>query len=386
MAQEQATNPSRDTGYKVLVIGGYGFFGKKLVERLALDKLLHVTIAGRDLVPAQALADSLNRQMASARFSALRLDALDPNLTGLVQASQADLVIHTSGPFQGQDYQVARACIAAGVHYVDLADAREFVTGIAVLDASAKQAGVLVTSGASSVPALSGAVVDALGQNFDKIYGIDIGISPGNRTERGLATVRGILSYCGVPFQQWRQGRWQRSFGWQGLRHHTYSSPVGGRWLANCDVPDLQLFPQRYAGVDKVTFSAGLELPLLHFGIWLMAGLRRVGIAGNWSRHAVLLKTISDWFIGLGTDAGAMHVEVEGVGNDGVHKHRRWTLIAAQGDGPTIPTLAAAVLAGKLARNQIREWGACPCVGLLTLQDFLSSMSGLAITTETTDL
>jgi hypothetical protein len=99
-----------------------------------------------------------------------------------------------------------------------------------------------------------------------------------------------------------------------------------------------------------------------------------------------MLKTISDWFIGLGTNAGAMHVEVEGVGNDGVHKHRRWTLIAAQGDGPTIPTLAAAVLAGKLARNQISEWGACPCVGLLTLQDFLSSMSGLAITTETTDL
>ena len=53
------------------------------------------------------------------------------------------------GPYQGQDYRLARPASPRGVHYVDLADARAFVTGIAALDEAARRAGVLVVSGAS---------------------------------------------------------------------------------------------------------------------------------------------------------------------------------------------------------------------------------------------
>src|SRR3546814_18465544 len=31
-----------------------------------------------------------------------------------------DIVIHTTGPFQAQDHDVAKACIAQGCHYLDL--------------------------------------------------------------------------------------------------------------------------------------------------------------------------------------------------------------------------------------------------------------------------
>lgn len=371
-----------ESAYKVLLIGGYGFFGRRLAERLALDPLLHVRIAGRDMTAAQALADSLNRRTAAARFSALRIDVCESGLATRIRASRADMVIHAGGPFQGQGYAVARACIEAGVHYADLADGRDFVSGITTLDADARQADLFVTSGASSVPALSSAVVDELAGNFSELHGIDVGISPGNRTERGLATVGAILGYCGAAFPQWRAGRWQQAFGWQGLRRQNYLAPVGGRWLANCDVPDLQLFPERYPGVQRVSFGAGLELPLLHFGVWLMSGMRRAGLMQNWSRHAAILKKLSDLFIRFGSDAGAMHVELDGLGIDGAKQRRRWTLIAANGDGPYVPVLAGAILAGKLARNQITRRGAFPCIGILKLEDFRDAMHGLAITTE----
>lgn len=382
MAEKKETVAGFHDGsrYQVLLIGGYGFFGKKLAERLALDGLLHVTLAGRDFLSAQRLADSLNRKTSSERFSALQLDVTAPGLCELVKASGADVVIHASGPFQGQGYEVARACIKAGMHYVDLADASEFVTGVGGLDSEAKNAGVLVTSGASSVPALSSAAVGVLSDGLITLHGIDIGISPGNRTDRGLATVKGILSYCGAPFQQWRQGQWQQAYGWQELRRQEYWAPVSRRWLANCDVPDLILFPARYAGVQSVRFQAGLELPLLHFGLWLMAGMRRAGMIKNWSRYAAALKKLSDLFIRFGSDAGAMHVEVDGVGQDGLRKRRRWMLIAENGDGPYVPTLASAALVSKLARDQIEQRGACPCVGLLNLRDFSNAMAGLAIT------
>lgn len=384
--KETATRPQDGSCYKVLLVGGYGFFGKKLAERLALDELLQVVLAGRDHLSAQSLADSLNRKTKSERFSAFRLDVAAPNLYESIKTSEADVVIHASGPFQGQSYEVARACISAGVHYVDLADASEFVAGIGCLDVDARNAGVLVTSGASSVPALSSAAIDALIDGFTILHSIDIGISPGNRTDRGLATVKGILSYCGAPFQQWRQGQWQQVFGWQDLRRREYPAPVSGRWLGNCNVPDLILFPERYAGVKSVRFQAGLELPFLHFGLWLMAGMRRAGMVRNWSGYATILKKLSDMFIRFGSDAGAMHVEVDGIAQGGLRKRRRWTLIAENGDGPYVPTLASAALVSKLARKQIEQRGACSCVGLLKLTDFIDSMSGLAITMETEEL
>jgi short subunit dehydrogenase-like uncharacterized protein len=54
----------------------------------------------------------------------------------------AELVIHTAGPFQGQDYGVVAAAVAAaGAHYIDLADGRRFVCDFpAALDAAFREA------------------------------------------------------------------------------------------------------------------------------------------------------------------------------------------------------------------------------------------------------
>jgi saccharopine dehydrogenase-like NADP-dependent oxidoreductase len=183
---------------RVLLVGGYGFFGRRLVERLSQQSGLHVIVAGRSGTAAESLVRKL-RPAARAELSFAAVDAMHPAFTRELEALNVDLVVNASGPFQGQDYRVAEACIAAGAHYIDLADGREFVTGIGALNSAAIRAGVLVTSGASSVPALSSAVVDHLAKGLVSVQSIDVGISPGNRTERGLSTVQGILSYCGKP-------------------------------------------------------------------------------------------------------------------------------------------------------------------------------------------
>ena len=89
--------------------------------------------------------------------------------------------------------------------------------------------GVAVISGASSVPALSSAAADQLERGLRHLQSIDIGISPGNKTERGLSTVRAILSYCG---QALPTGAGPRAYGWLGRWSHRYPAPVGRRWLS----------------------------------------------------------------------------------------------------------------------------------------------------------
>jgi saccharopine dehydrogenase-like NADP-dependent oxidoreductase len=88
-------------------------------------------------------------------------------------------LIKTAGPFQSQRYTVALAAIQAGCHYIDLADGHEFVAGISSLDGPARERGVTVISGASTVPALSSAVIDRYLAQFVRLEGIEFGISSG---------------------------------------------------------------------------------------------------------------------------------------------------------------------------------------------------------------
>lgn len=362
---------------RVLILGGYGFFGSRLVKRLALQPGLDLVIAGRSAAKGAELAASLGPGSASQISSAV-LDVDSPGLAQALAALAPQVVVHTAGPFQGQDYRVARACIDAGAHYIDLADSREFVTGIAALDSEAQAAGVTVVSGASSVPALSSAVSDALAKGMVAVSGIEIGITPGNRTDRGLSTVRGILSYCGKPISV--AGR-DAEVGWLKVWAHRYAEPVGERLLSPCDVPDLALLPHRYPGEPAVRFVAGLELRFLHRGMNVLAWMAHRGWVQSWVPHAALLKRVSELFLGWGSDAGAMHVSVQGRDSAGRMKARNWELIATHGDGPYVPTLAALALVQRLVHGMPVPAGAMPCVGLLGEQEILEQAKGLAIRT-----
>lgn len=363
---------------RVLVIGGYGLFGRRLVERLARTGGLTVLLAGR----SQAAAAEAVRQLqprAAARLEALALDAQDGALAPRLRELGAHIVVNASGPFQQHDYRIPLACIAAGCHYVDLADGRAYVEGISSLDASARAAGVLVTSGASSVPALSSAAADRLAQDFAEVDAIDIGISPGNRTERGLSTIASVLSYCGQLLPSPRRAP---AYGWHGSRRHRYPAPVGDRLLSPCDVPDLALLAPRYAGVPVVRFGAGLELRFLHRGMNFLAWSARAGLVRDWSRHARALRWAADLFRDWGSDAGAMHVSLTGRDAEGRTSTRTWHLVATHGDGPFVPTLAAAAMVRKLRSGGIERTGALPCIGLLSLEEILAEAQGLHITTE----
>ena len=369
------SNPSPSEPFRVLVIGGYGFFGRRLVERLSLQDGLHVIVAGRSAEPAAALVTGLSSTSA-ATLGGVALDAMSDDFPAWLDRLQVRAVVHASGPFQGQDYRVALACAAAGVHYVDLADGRDFVAGITAVDVAATAAGVCVLSGASSVPALSGAAVDALTRGWQRVDAVDIGISPGNRTERGLSTVRAVLSYCGRPIAH---ADGAILTGWLRTRARRYPAPVGWRLLSPCDVPDLALLPSRYPGRPVVRFRAGLELVALHLGTNAMALAGRLGLVRDWGRHAEWLKRCSDRFMAFGTDAGAMHVTARGVDGQGQPARRTWTLVATDGDGPWVPTLAASALVRKLAAAELPPIGARPCVGVLTLDDFARETSGRRI-------
>lgn len=361
-----------DKKFRVLVLGGYGNFGAIIARKLVSVPNVEVIIAGRRLAHAQSFAQSIGAQ-------ALHIDSEAADLPQKLVQANVDLLIATVGPFQTQNYNVAAAAIAAGIHYVDIADAREFVCNIATLNSDATRQGVLVVSGASSVPALAAAVIDGLLPEFTQLAAIDYGITSSERLP-GLATVEAVLSYCGKPMPQWRDGTMLKVYGWQDLRSHHFVSKLGKRWFVNCDVPDVFLFSERYAGVRDVRFGAGLGLRTTHFGTWLLAWLVRLRLVNNANQFARPLRWLATQLQLLGAGRSGMFVKLVGTGRDGKPLTRVWEISAENNDGINIPCMAAVALARKLANDELQLRGATACVGVLSLQDYLAELQQLAIT------
>jgi saccharopine dehydrogenase-like NADP-dependent oxidoreductase len=359
----------------ILVLGGYGFFGQRISAALASSSSLRLLIGGRDPAKAAAAARALGLPLKHAAA----LDARNADLAAALRRLRVDVLVHTAGPFQGQDYSVARAAIEARCHYIDLADGRLFVGGISSLNAEALAAGVSVISGVSSVPALSSAVVDRYLPRFGRLDAIRMGISSGARAP-GLATVRGVFSYGGKSIRSWQDGAWVDAHGWLNLCRHEFPQPLGKRWLGSCDIPDLELFPPRYPTVRTVSFQAGFASDLGHLVVWGLAGLVRAGIVRDMTAFAGPLNRVSRWMEPIVSDKGGMFVTLEGEGTDGEPLRIDWNLIAENNHGPHIPCGAAIALARKIGSGALLPTGAMPCMGLLTVEEFLEPLRDLSIT------
>ena len=335
---------------RVVVLGGSGNFGARICRALKQGPGIEVIPAGRS--------------------AAARLDIHSPGFERDLGALNPGLVIHCAGPFQGQDYRVARGALAGGAHYLDLADGREFVVRFREQnDAAAKAADRIALSGASTLPALSTAVIDSLRPRFAQLEEIRIVIAPGQRAPRGAATIAAVFSYAGKPFKVLRGGAWNDAWGWQELRRVRIEG-VGTRWSAICDVPDLELLPAQYPGAKTVEFRAALELGIQHFALWAAAGMRRAGLPLRIEHWAVPLDKVASWLDVFGSERGGMLVSVTGTDPQGGRKRLEWHLVADDNHGPEIPCMAAILLARKIARNELPQRGAHPCMGFLALEEF----------------
>jgi short subunit dehydrogenase-like uncharacterized protein len=122
----------------VLIVGGYGTFGGRIVELLENEPRLVLYIAGRSLERARAYCET--RGKAKAKLVPTIFDR-DGDLSAHLVPLRPHVLVDASGPFQtyGQGrYRVIEACIAHGIHYLDLADGSDFVEGVHAFDPAAR--------------------------------------------------------------------------------------------------------------------------------------------------------------------------------------------------------------------------------------------------------
>jgi saccharopine dehydrogenase-like NADP-dependent oxidoreductase len=373
----------REFDRTVLVVGATGAFGERLAEGLIRSGFA-VIGAARNTARLDALARRLGRGFAVEPLDRSKIDAaglqqLRARWPGLFAVADA------SGPFQTSATRLPRAAIGAGLHYVDLADARAFVGGIRVLDEEARAANVAVFAGASSTPALSRAVLDQLVAGSPRVITIEVSIAPGNRAPRGLSTVHAVLSMVGQPIRVFRGARWVEEYGW-GLNKTIELPGVGNRRVALCETPDLDLLVERYHPSADAVFRAGLELRVLHEGVAALGLLVRLGILKSLAALVRPLRILAELFKPFGTDRGGMRVDVLLENDAGQLLRRVWTLAADGGDGLYVPTLPALAALKMLAAGALEWRGAGPCAGLIPYDAIAAEFGHHNIKTQTREI
>jgi hypothetical protein len=357
-----------DSTRVVTVLGGYGIFGGRISEALARDQRLRVRIVGRSA--------NIGRNLAARIGAEFRRCSLDERDEIRRAVEDSFLVIHAAGPFQGGDYRVAETCLEVGAHYLDLADARDFVAGIGRLDEQSRRKELLIVSGVSSTPAITSALISELAPEFSLIEEIHTALSPGNKNPRGASTIAAVLSYLGRTIRVWKDGKWVERPGWGDVQRLEFPPPVGRRRVHNCDVPELELFPSVF-GARTVRFSAGLELNLLNYLLSVCAlPCRWFGL--DLTRRAGLFLNASLMLFPFGTTNGSLAIWVRGQNHSGSRIERRIALVTDY-DGPATPSSAAIVLARKILDLGPPRIGAFPCVGFFTLDELLAFLAPLGI-------
>lgn len=351
--------------YPVLVIGGYDPLGQLISNRLAQEDSIHLFIAGHSERRAKTWAQQLSYQYPDAKIMALSLNVHDPKLADILTATGVKLVLQASGHFaQQMTYPVVQACLKSKIHYIDLASHRDYVVNIQQFNAVAEANQLLITSGAGLFPAMSSAVIAEFRRRFVQMDQIKIHASFGQDSGDG----QDYLTPCGQAFEVWRNQNWETSHIGQDMHCERYPYPIGKRWMGLVNPPDLTLLPHYYPEAHTITAHASQGALLYPWSCYLKSWLRRYHLTGDWLKLPALPGWRSPW-LWFGSDRSAIQISVNGYNRHGKRIQSTWYLLAAGQDTLHAMIIPALVLTQKIARQEIAQYGAFPCVNLIPLEE-----------------
>lgn len=401
-----------DRPLTVLIVGGYGTFGGRLARLLADCPNLILLIGGRSLERAQQFC---LREMASparpelgATLRPVSFDR-DGAAEAQLRALAPDMVVDASGPFQAYGhapYRLVEACIACGVHYLDLADSAAFVCGIERFDERARERQVFVLSGASTFPALTAAALRRLAAGLTRVDSVAAGAAPSPFANVGVSVIRAIAAYAGksvivregvgaVRAQQSEPARGgsgavagnsavaeRVAYPFTETRRYTVAAP-GCLPLRSLDfsfveVPDLLLAAELWPECSSVWMGAAPTPALWHRSFRGLAWLVRLRLLPSLSfLSALMYRGISTFR--WGEHRGGMFVRVTGSDASGAQVVRSWHLIAEGDAGPFVPSMGAEAVIRKCLAGMPLAPGARAATRDLDLSDYEPLLARRAI-------
>lgn len=161
-----------------LVYGAYGYTGE-LVAREAAARGLRPLLGGRDAARLQPLADELS--LPARAFALEDRAALDAAL------GEVGAALHCAGPFVHTFRPMAEACVARGVHYLDITGEADVFLALAGMTERAAAAGVVLLPGVGFDVAPTDSLAAHLKRRLPEARRLTLAFRPDAGPSRGTA-------------------------------------------------------------------------------------------------------------------------------------------------------------------------------------------------------
>jgi saccharopine dehydrogenase-like NADP-dependent oxidoreductase len=235
-----------------------------------------ISVVGLGQMGLSALA-ILHDRLPDARFVALdrsmdavrRAAAVGPRVEGRIEdvlsgeldLSGVDLVLNLAGPFFTGSDAVARAAIAAGAAYVDIADDIEGTEAILALHEAATAAGVPLVTGAGLSPGVSNWLACRLLDRHPEADGIQVAWVVHESDPGGLAPLRHMLHMAVNRCPVYRSGNWDSSPGFvpSTAASYVFPDPVGEVEAYDTAHPEPRTLVRQYPHLQYANCKGALQ-------------------------------------------------------------------------------------------------------------------------------
>lgn len=242
---------------KLVYIGAAGEMAAFAIRGLAESRPdLEMYLADINMERLEALAATLPNP---ARITTGSVDLFNPE--ALARALKgATLVINGAGPYFRTTETVVRACIAAGVDYIDYSDDAEAALAALSLSDEAKAAGIGVFPGVGLSPGYLNVLAVDAATGFDSVESIDLEWFVGDE---------GKYRYGAAAIDHWIHAITGDATSWQGGKTVSVPSYVENRIstfagdyqvrLYECAHPEVVTLPRKFPEATSIRIWGGLS-------------------------------------------------------------------------------------------------------------------------------
>lgn len=187
----------------IWILGATGKGGRAIASEL-LSADADLVLVGRDHDRLDSVATALGGHCRTQ----VATGAVE--LATLIAAEKPTVVVNTVGPFGATTEPLARACVAAGSHYVDLANELPPVQALLAMDDDARRGGVTLVTGAGFGVLATEALVVELAAGRPPASSVLVAAMP---TVDGLgsAVLASVIDAIAYGGRRYRDGRLQRT-------------------------------------------------------------------------------------------------------------------------------------------------------------------------------
>ena len=232
---------------RVLIIGGGGRIGSNIAKDVLAHTDAAVTITGRNAQQGMVVQQHLGSRV---QFQPLDIS----NQLELRSAvANADLVVHSAGPFHYRDALVLRTCIDQGVNYTDVSDERSFTRKALDLHPEAEAAGVTAIINTGVFPGISNSMVRQGVEALDEATSIQLSYIVAGSGGAGVTVMRTTFIGLQHPFDAWIDGRWQPVKPYTARETLEFPDPYGKASVYWYDMPEAITLQQTFPVNSVIT-------------------------------------------------------------------------------------------------------------------------------------